>query len=634
MPNLLNLNLSANFNCPEEVYGHVLEYMDVASLNVMRSLSRDWHLFINQHPYNRAWDNLFQKLWDESITAYANLGYSPYDLFMHRFRLLGLPDLDQGLRHINTPNVVSQINTVRKIISFYFFNTLLTERKREQVLNHCSHYLGNFISQFVEINLTNLRVGQEEGQRWMRAVVAYQNYQILDPYFIRINSALMAHCFRSPLHSMSIQRLKAKWLLHEATLLARSQNNLIFNHPGHYRRDYSWLSKENLYLNFINAQNCLTIWKQLTPHAFDELTKSLLFFAAKNQYWEVIAVLIAERDCATEDEAGRNALHYLSSFSLEDDRQKLFHGTLNALIDQGCSILKTDRSGFSSLALAVESGNLNLLDFFLDHIKEEDREVAIGQIARVLNQYIDEYDDKELDVLELMISKDFYPALDSSLFLEMLVQSQWYLLTFLSSKTHLQIQKPLFDNLFDYLEYDSSQNGDISGKLDSFSEILPKIEAFLYQVSKQTDLDCYFDDTPLLHRCIQFFENEMEEIGALFEQMRSRVDFKSPQNMNFDIHLNQLDAEDESIEREKINESNEEKIDDHQAEDYEILLELLKESYFTCVRSLTNQKNLNRSDVDGQTPIDLVSDRESDVYRYLLEQKNPPKRRRIDTRSS
>lgn len=621
----LNLDLSTRFNCPTELYGHMLDYMDVASLNVMRGLSQNWCQFITHHPYNQAWDNLFQKLWGESITAYANLGYSPYDLFMHRFKLLGLVDLDQGLRHIHTPNVVSQITTVRKIISCYFFNTLLTERKREDVLTHCSHYLGYFLSQFVEANLMSLRVSQEEGQRWMRAVTAYQNYQVLDPYFIRINNALTAHCFRSPLHSMSIPRLEAKWLLHEATLLARNQNNFIFNHPAHYRRDYSWLSKENIYLNFIHTQNCLVIWKQLTPEVFDELTQNLLFFAARNQHWEVVAALVAERDCSVKEEGRRTVLHHLSSCFVEGDKENPFRDTLDALINQGCSILEKDQSGFSPLALAVESGNLNVLDCFLDRISDEDREIALRQIVKVLNQYIDEYDDQEMDVLELMISKGFYPPLGSALFLEMLVQSEWYLLSFLSSKTSLQ--RPLVVRLFDYLAYESSQNCDISDKLDSLSVVLPKVETFLYKMSQQIDFDCTVENSTLLHQCIQFFENEIEEIELLFRDKESRMDFELPQEMN--IHLNQLDTE-ELIRGEKIEESDE--VETHELAEYETLLELLKESYLTNIQTLASQKNLKKQDSDGQTPIDLV--KESTVYKYLLEQQNPQKRRRLDNSNS
>ncbi|CUI18047.1 Conserved hypothetical protein [Candidatus Protochlamydia naegleriophila] len=629
----LELNLSTTFNFPVEVYGHMLGYMSVASLNVLGGVSRDWRHFINQHPYNHAWDDLFKKLWAESITSYAHLGYSPYRLFMHRFKLLGLHELDQGLRQINAPDAVAQLNTIRKIASFSFFNTLLIEKKREQVFNHCSHYLGNFLIQSVAFNLDSLRVGQEEGQRWMRAATSYENYQILAPYFTRVNSVLMAHCTNSPLHSMSIPRLKAQWFLHEAVILANRQNNAIFHQSAPHWRNYSWLSndKDYIYLNFINTQNCLTVWKQLSPDNFEEYSKKLLFHAATRQHWEVIAALIAERDCSVKDDNGRTVLHHLSTLSVREDMHEPIHDTLKALIDEGCSVLDLDNDRSSPLILAVEQNNLKLLDFFLDHVKVEERGKALSQIAFILNDHIDEYDDNELDVLECMVRKGFYPDLGSPLFLEILVQSEWYLLSFLSSESHLQ--QTLFSHIFDYLEYDSSQNCDISGKLDAFTAILPKIETFIHQMSGQMDLD--LKGTTLLHECIRFFENEMEETDLIFEQTNQRIDFELPPNMLFDSCLNQAstDLNAVSMGGEEI-EASDEMIDASLLEEYEMLTAILKESYLSCVKSLATQAGIKRADGNGHTPIDLVKDMKSDVYNYLFELQRYPKRRRIDNSMS
>lgn len=392
-------------NSPPEVYGQILEHMDVASLTTMENLSRSWRHFINRYPYqNTVLCQLFQQLWEESITPYVNLlGYSPYAVFMYRFKLLGLHELDQGLQVISSSNVCSQIHLIRKISCDYFFNSLLIERKRELVLTHCSQNFGNFNEQSVEMNLAHLKMNQEEIKPWIAGIAAYQHYQFLDSYSNRIQESWMSHFFHFPLHAMSTYRLEAKWFLIETILLAKSQNNSFFDKPTYYQSDFAWLS-QNVYLNFIHTQYYITIWKRLSPTAtFDSLSKKLLLFAAENHHWEVLPVLIAERDCSVKcDQTGRTVLHYLAKLAVQESTWESIQAILKSLIDQGCSVVEKDNDGFSPLICAIDDGDAILLDFFLGRLKEAEKEEASTQISQVLNKC-----DLKVGIAECLVKKDF-----------------------------------------------------------------------------------------------------------------------------------------------------------------------------------------------------------------------------------
>lgn len=617
------LNLSASLNLPFEAYVNVIKHVNIPTLVAMRSLSRDWQRFISDHPYTHShWHHLFQTLWKEPIPKHAPLNHSPYELFIHRFKLLGLHHLAQAFERLAVPNIVIQINTIRRVACTSFFNTLLIERKREQILDQFP-LNPNFLNQDVASNLKVGGLSPQEEQDWLKAVTAYQTYHTLNyanGYYHRQANSFSVHYSNHPLHSMSMQRLEARYLSAEVILFRVSQKKETF------KKD--WIQNGNSLNNYMHAEMYLNHLRQSENVVFEEEAKKLLFSAAKTHHWEIVANLIAYIDCSAKDEDGMNALQYLSNLSIAQDPNNYIRSTLKALIDQGCPILGSDDPNdikSSPLMLATEHCNLEMLEFFLDNIEDEDIKEALNQIGLGLDEdntdY--EYDDEKLEVLQLIANKNIYPALGSDLFLEMLNKSNWHFLSYLSSKT--QLQQTLFHNIFHYIEYDIMLTFDASSKLDCFTNILPRIEEFFDQVNPQINLDATHHGTTTLHQCIDFFENELIEVISWQEKMIEEIETIKESDPN--ELMARLKAKNyKETDPVKLKAFHKKSYEDANSDLDEVIV-LLKNSYLTCVKSLTTQTNHELADSNGCTPINLIKDINSPVYQYLVEQQQRPKKR-------
>ncbi len=576
------LNLSNIFNYPPENHALVCEYLDVETLTKLRSLNSDWKYLV-EHPTNGAWPNLYLKLWGERVTSHSFPSHSPYQLFTHRFKLLGLDSLCQRLAPLGVSHIAAQIGMIRKNNSTVFLNTRLIQEKREEILERCPATLHFFNTNPVVMNLANLGVGEWEANEWLTTEHVYRQYNEIESHINRVNIALVVHFVKTPL-SISLDRLEAKWLLKEAILLAHYQNNAFFLHDTQYRRDFSWLANNSLG-DYINTENCLTIWQELAPAFFEVNTRELLFVAAKRGCWTAIIPLLFERNCSAKDQKLRTALHYLSKHHVTE-KSATFYGVLYALMEQGCSPLQKDAKGYSPLMLAMKYRSLDTLAFFLDRFEEEDLEEVIEQIVEVFHERTESYDEYDLKVLELIVQKGLPLGYDSLLFRSLLLQSEWKLLLFCYKHSSEVELENIFDNLFTLMAYDSSQSCDILSRCENFSTTLPRIEKFIARMIERFGVDYIHREgkTPL-HACIGFFEKEIEETREMA--------------FNADIDVDDT---------------------------YDQLLIMLEESYLTCVKLLATPKNLNLLNGDQQAPLDLILDRDSSAYKYLFDRLNPKKR--------
>ncbi len=579
------LNLSPIFKYPVEVHAVVCEFVGVETLAKLRGLSVDWKYLV-EHPTNGAWPNLYLKLWGERITPESFPGYSTYQLFMHRFKLLGLETLCQRLAPLDISHIAAQIGIIRKNNSVAFLNTRLIQEKRDEILEHCPAILPFFNTNPVLLNLAHLGMSQMEANVWLETEQIYKQYNEIGYHLHKIDMALVAHFIQNPLQN-SIDRLEAKWLLKEAILLAHHQNNPFFFHDTQYRRDFTWLTN-HFVGDYIATEKCLTIWKELAPAFFEVNSRELLFVAAKRGYWTALIPLLFERDCSVKDQKRRTALHYLSKYT-PSEKEVTFYGVLYSLMIAGCSPLQRDLKDDSPLMLAVRNHCFSTLAFFLDRFEGDDCGKAMEQIVEVFHEETKFFDEQNLKMLELVVQKGLYPACDSPLFRSLLLQSEWKLLSYCYKHSCEEQLENIFDNLFSLIAYDSSQSSDILSKCENFSIILPRMEKFIARMIERFGTEClHRDEKVLLHACISFFESEIEETKSMAFNATD----------DFDVA-------------------------------FEHLLQLLEESYLTCVKLLATPKNISLLNGDRKAPLDLVSDRDSGVYNYLFDRLNPKKRAKV-----
>ncbi len=585
-------NLSSVFVYPREIHGFVCEFLDEVNLTRMVYLSRSWNEFIKEE-IDPAWKSLHEKIWNGPLVTTAFFP-TAYQTFQVRYKCVKLHLLYQNSLH-TLPNIVNNVEKIRKITSNDYFNSLMIERHRGMVLNKGP--LSQFAQTAFPLNLKALPLTDSDKKCWQTAFNCYDSYS--NP-LVQMNSVrplLDNHLKQAtPIYLPSSFRECARYIVTEISMLC-DLRTLI--NPDESVVD-SCLS-HTVQGNYLASEVQLVMWKILSPHLFEEKSKELLFEAANRGALDIIGALLQERDCSVKkagegDDKNWTVLHYLS---LRQDTQippvkaPLWQEIADELIKRGCSPLQRGDNGDSPLILAARAGNAYLMSCFLKHLQNVSMlSEGWAQLIEVLEEDREELlSDSQIKIIGMALKQGFCADIraNENLINKMLIKSEWNILPlFLNSCSPAQMEA-IFSLFFKWADIDCAfDDDDLSIKMDTYSVLLPNLEMFLeISQSKNLDFNKVVDSegNTCLHQCIKFFEGEIQ---ALKENI--------------------FDDGDEEDEGEEI-------------------LDMLQKSYINCVKILATNQNSVQANRDLKDPLDLVDDREGDVYLFLLAKQNPSKKR-------
>ncbi|WP_068466301.1 ankyrin repeat domain-containing protein [Candidatus Protochlamydia phocaeensis] len=594
---LQNLSFFRSYECSPDMLGHVLEYADVATLYRTSRLSRSWKRLF-ESSMNQAWSNLFQRLWNEKIPQIP--GCSPYWQFNTRFRALGLHSLNQCLLALEEPDVIEQIDVLRRTPTNFYFNSFLLSKKRHVILKTPSIDLANLLAFPFAQNLDQLTLPDEEKQRLANAAAVYRNYNEFNNHFGN-GSTLISRS--SSYRDLTVSLIGIR-VLQEGILLSQSQNNhhvlnnllVLFNTPD-------WMN-EDCAKNYKYAHIFLGFWQTIDPAGYESRKQGLLFAAAKKGTVEVIAVLLHYMNGHILDENKRTPLHYLSESGVLDveldfnqvvDEKEV----LGELIKQGCSPLQRDAQGQSPLMLAIQDSNKPLFKCLLNNLSLT--EEVWGQVEEALLGFDDLYkeDEDKKAILKVAMSYGFRIDQDSFFFNKLFVLTEWKLLLFCYEYYSDEELLSLFYRVFEHADKDFllAEEDTLSSLSDTLDVLLPKMKKFILALKEKADLNRVDQKgQTCLHACIVFFEKQIKKI----EELR----FARIQEM--EETGEEDDFEDEAIEA----------------------LNVIGPIYLTLVESLATPINTQMKDQEGNTPLDLIADRESEAYQSLFNRLQPIKKKK------
>lgn len=624
---MINGNLSPVFTYSTEIHGTVCGFLDEVTLTRVGGLSQAWNLLVREE-IDPAWRNLYEKIWAEPLRT-TPFYPSAYRAFQVRYKCVKLHLLYRNSLK-TVPHVVHHTEKIRKIPAQDYFNALLIERHREAVLSTSSLYHLSQISFLANLNALPLDNGDK--RRWYRAFMSYEQYSSILLQFNAAKSFFKRHYEQSsPICQSSIFREAGRYVVIEIGKLADPRT---LTNPDTSVVD-SCLSHTSE-LNYLYSEAHLIMWRAFFPDRFEEKSTELLFEAANSGALEILGALLQERDCSVkekegEGEKGWTALHYLSRHSDKDiapSRIVLWKEIANKLLEIGCSPLQRGDNKNSPITLAMREGNVYLMECFFNYLQkleitreseewrlllesiEEDRRglleaqtqwITISEedkqtlLSRAWSQLIEviEEDEKELlsdsqiEIIGMAFKYGFCADIreNQQFIYKLLIRNEWELLPlFFNYCSSAQIEEMQF-LVFEWAAADCACEDD-----DTYSELLLNLECFL-EIAQSRHFD--FNKVDLegktcLHRCITFFEDEIESIEeSLYE-------------------------------------------DEYEENDGEDMLKMFQQSYLNCVRILLENQNISQA--NSQTNhglLDLVRSK-GDVYSLLLESMNPSKRRALN----
>lgn len=590
-----NGNLSPVYVYPREIHGVCCEFLDEVNLTRVSGLSRSWKIFI-QGEIDHVWRNLHEKIWFEPLVT-TTFVPTAFKAFCVRYRCVKL-DLTYKNSWNTVPHVVRHTEKIRGSTSQDYFNALLIEKYRETVLS--TFMLPQFVQQTFISNLRALPLADDEKRRWQAAFTAYDQYANIS---LQIKTAM--DLFQNNIEraasicQSSLYREFARYIVKEICLLGDPQQlinpdaNVVDACLSHTTR-----------VNYLTSEVHLIMWKAISPDLFEMRSKELLFEAANRGSLEIIGALLQEIDCSVktpegEDDKNWTALHYLSLRSDKDitpKRAALWKEIANKLIQIGCSPIQRGDNQDSPMTLAMRAGNMYLMECFLNHLQTQEALVLSKgweQLVEVIEE--DENDllsDSQIQMIGMAFTHGFCANIteNKDFIYKLLVRSEWDLLPLFVKYSSPAQMEEMLSLVFEWARKDCLCEGDQDYQSDTYSIVLPELESFL-EAARLHNLDFKKVDSEgnsCLPRCIKFFEDEIQSV------------------------YDNLDEE------------------EYEEDEGEDILEMLQDSYLRCVKILlTDQTILQAHRHSGHDLLDLVNDRESDVYAYLFESMNPAKKRAL-----